>query len=96
MKLPECFPARACVALDARQLPLHIGWGVGRKPAPQIRGAQWNPGVFSRVKQVALERKLHEDMASFCHLQEACLALAACAALKIGGCQQMGRAGAPN
>ncbi|KAH8608221.1 putative Reverse transcriptase (RNA dependent DNA polymerase) [Trypanosoma vivax] len=55
---------------------------------------------LSRAKRVALERKLHEDMVLFRLLQEARLASAECAALKIGGyrhawnkamCQEFGK-----
>ncbi|KAH8611157.1 hypothetical protein ERJ75_000939400 [Trypanosoma vivax] len=78
---------RTCgrATLDARRLLLLIDGDVERIPGPLMRGAQWNSGGLSQAKRVALERKLREDMVLFCPLQEARLASAECAALKIGG-----------
>ncbi|KAG8342523.1 hypothetical protein TRVL_06641 [Trypanosoma vivax] len=78
--------------LDARRLLLLASGDVERNPGPQIRGAQWNSGWLSRAKRGALERSLHEDMVLFCLLQETHLASAECAALKIGGCHNVGQA----
>ncbi|CCD19432.1 hypothetical protein ERJ75_000128200 [Trypanosoma vivax] len=94
LRILPCTCGRA--ALDARRLLLLISGNVECNPGPQIRGAQWNSGGLSQAKRVALERKLHEDMASFCLLQEARLASAECAALKIGGYQHVGQARTPH
>ncbi|KAG8341384.1 hypothetical protein TRVL_07787 [Trypanosoma vivax] len=87
VRMLPCTRRRAM--LDARRLLLLISGDVERNPGPQMRGAQWNSGSLSQAKRVALERKLHEDMVSFCPLQEARLASAECAALKIGACQHV-------
>ncbi|KAH8611337.1 hypothetical protein ERJ75_000934900 [Trypanosoma vivax] len=89
---------RTCgrATLDARRLLLLIDGDVERIPGPLMRGAQWNSGGLSQAKRVALERKLREDMVLFCPLQEARLASAECAALKIGGCQHVGQARTPH
>ncbi|KAG8340519.1 hypothetical protein TRVL_08657 [Trypanosoma vivax] len=91
-RILPCTCGRA--ALDARRLL--ISGDVERNPGPQVRGAQWNSGGLSRAKSFVVERKLHEDMVLFCPLQEARLAPAGCAALKIGGCQHVGQARTPH
>ncbi|KAH8609813.1 hypothetical protein ERJ75_001161200 [Trypanosoma vivax] len=90
VRILPCTCGRA--ALDARRLLPLISVDVERNPGPLMRGAQWNSGGLSRAKRVALERKLHEDMVLFCLLQEARLASAECAALKICGYQHVWQA----
>ncbi|KAG8342548.1 hypothetical protein TRVL_06618 [Trypanosoma vivax] len=94
VRILPCTPRHA--ALGTRRLLLLISGDAERKPGPQIRGAQWNSEGPSKAKRVGLERKLHEDMVLFCLLQEARLASAECAALKIGGYQHVGQARTPH
>ncbi|KAG8342183.1 hypothetical protein TRVL_06986 [Trypanosoma vivax] len=94
VRILPCTCARA--ALDARRLLLLISGDVERNPGPWMRGVQWNSGRLSRAKRVALERELHEDMVPFYLLQEAHLASAECAALKIGRYQRVEQARTPH
>ncbi|KAG8348267.1 hypothetical protein TRVL_00908 [Trypanosoma vivax] len=60
VRMLPCTRGRA--ALEVRRRRLLISGDAERSPDAPIRGARWNSGGLSRVKRVALERKLREDM----------------------------------